>query len=250
MPNFYFVDSNIIMGYCNPEDTFHDVAIGFFNEKPSRQILLLFSIQEEYFRKIEDERTFFFNEIIRKIRTMDFPSLQSVIQRAQSKPKYKNNNFIKYLLSLFNKKKITHVTYTILHEIFREYSKNLREQFNNLTQNWIKKPHMKNHTTIFKDQIYLHYFNKLKSAKIHDLDAKHLALAAYEVRSRNRRNRYHQFYFYTNDKDWIRMGVDFNINIRNFNIIRIPYKKSARKGYNPFTNSFNIDKYEYLPDNL
>ncbi|HEC40050.1 hypothetical protein LCGC14_1175020 [marine sediment metagenome] len=249
MVNFYFVDSNIIMGYCNPEDTFHDVANGFFNEKPSRQILLLFSIQEEYLRKIEDERAFFYNEIIRKIKTNDFPTLQSVIQRVQSQQKFMNNNFIKFFLSLIKKKGITYVSFTILQDIFSEYSKNLRDQFNNLTQNWIKKPHMTDHTTIFKDKIFLHYFNKLIANHVHQLDARHLALAAYALRT-NRKNRNHQFYFYTNDKDWIKNALEIHINIRNFKIIRIPYSKSKSLGYNPLTKSFNVVKFKYFPDNI
>ena len=249
MATFYFIDSNIIMGYCNPEDTFHEVGKGFFKEKPSREMLLLFSIQEEYLRKIEDERAFFYNEIIRKIR-IDFPSLQRIIRIVQSKSKYKNNNFIKYILSILKQKGITHVSFTILQEVFSEYTKNLRDQFKNLTQNWIKRPYMKNHTMIFKDQIYLYYFNKLNATGIHPLDSKHLALASYEVRSRNRRNRNHQFYFYTNDKDWFQLRLDSHINIKNFKIIRIQYKKSNKRRYNQFTRSYNKINYEYIPDNL
>lgn len=249
MANFYFVDSNIIIGYCNPEDTFHEVGKGFFKEKPSRQTLLLFSIQEEYLRKIEDERAIFYNEIIRNIR-IDFPSLQRIIRRVQSKLKYKNNNFIKYILSILEQKSITHVSFTILHEVLSEYTKNLRDQFKNLTQNWIKRPFMKNHTTIFKDRIYLHYFNILRSTGLHTLDSKHLALASYEVRSRNRRNRNHQYFFYTNDKDWFQLRLESHINIKNFKIIRIQYRKSNKRRYNQFTRTYNKIKFEYIPDNL
>ena len=253
MPNFYFVDSNIIMGYCNPKDYLYDVAKAFFNEKHSRQMFLLFSVREEFIRKIEDERTFFFTEFIRPINTMDFPKLQRIIQKAQSNPKYQNNKFLEYILSLFKNRNITHVSYTDLQEVFSEYNKNLKKEFDTLTQNWIKRPYMKNHTTIFQDRIYLNYYNNLRKVSIHFYDAKHLALAGYEVRARNRRNREHQYFFYTDDRGILNKNLGSIIKLPNFFIKKIPYKEDYRLRRDPKTgrNTIKIiDRRIYEPNGL
>jgi len=250
MTNFYFIDSNIIIGYCNPLDIFHDVSVEFFREKDKYHTFLLFSVQEEFYRKMEYEKNKFLTNILGRHSLLRFPKLQKIINKKQNIPIIQQSNFLKYIVHLFQKNKITEISYTKIIEVFDEYKHVLRSRFNNLIGNWIKKPYMNQHHIIYKDRDYLFYYNLL-SPYIHRLDAVHLSLACYEVRRRNRRNRSHEYYFYTNDSDWLYKNLNSKINIRNFTIKRINYRKNpTQKGFNPLTNSFNLDVYEYIPDNL
>lgn len=249
MVNFYFADSNIIIGCCNPLDPFHNVAIDFFKEKDRHRTLLLFSIQEEFYRKLEYEKIDFLTKILGSYLLLSFPKIQRIIRKPHLQSIILKSNFIRYIFYLFEKHKITEISYTSIIDIFEEYKQVLRSSFNNLIKNWIKKPHMDQHDIIYKDSIYLMYYNKLLSL-VHRLDASHLALACFEVRRRNRKNRYHVYYFYTNDKEWIAKNLESHIKIKNFHIKLIPYRKTQQKVYNPITKSFNLDKFEYIPDGL
>ncbi|MHA1285513.1 MAG: hypothetical protein ACTSQP_23660 [Promethearchaeota archaeon] len=249
MVHFYFIDSNIIMGYCNPLDKFHDVANAFFSEKEDRRTFLLFSIQQEFNKKILKEINDFTSLMFQTSGKLTFPRLEDIIRKRINDSKFQNQSFLKYILNLFKKNQIDLITPTSLLKIQIQYIETLYSRFNTLVKNWIKRPHMDQHQLIFKDNVFLHYYDELQKY-IHEEDAKHLSLACYEVRLRNRRNREHEYYFYTNDQEWIYKNLESIIKIKNFHIKKILYRKSSKKGFNVFTQSFNIDLYEYIPDNL
>ena len=247
MTNFYFIDTNLIIGYCNPLDRLYDVTIQFFKDKKDRNTFLLFTVQEEFYKKLIKEQYNFINKVLGYHTQLTFPELKNVIQKRKKSPKFKDMNFLKYILKLFLDNKIKIITYSSCMEIFNQYYQKLKLRFDNLVKNWIKKPHMLDHQLIYHDKIYIHYLDILKN-HIHDPDRKHLALACYEVKLRNLRNRDHNYFFYTDDQDWIDNKLETCINIKNLFIKKISYEKTGSKKFNPFTKKFDIDLLKYIPN--
>ena len=246
MPNFYFVDTNLLIGGCIPFDYLHDACVSFFEEKEKRRTFLLFSVEAEFFKKIQAEMISFSSMVGPALRDT-IVDLSRLIKRKERLPHHEELNFLKYIFHLCKTNEIKELSHASLIEIKMAYFRTLKEDFDVLTHNWIKHPHMIGHPTLLNDKIYRTHYLRLKK-EIHEVDTRHLALAALEVEKRNRKHKGHHYFFYTNDKEWIEKDLESKINIPNLKIKRIKYEDKL--GYNPETGSFNLKKIHYVSDGL
>ncbi|MGQ4874599.1 MAG: hypothetical protein ACP6IY_11075 [Promethearchaeia archaeon] len=249
MVNFYFIDTGIIIGYCNEYDYLHEVSTAFFNEKNSRNCILLFSVHEEFIKKIYKELNEFEIRVSSLIQIYNGISLRRLRDKLSRKTNFYRENFLRLFLMWFYNKGITFIEKKDLDLMINDCRKIFLDEFDSLTQNWIKSPPKKNQMTIFSDNDYISYKNSLLSIPIDDYDKRHLCLAAYYVTKKNKeRNHNHTYYFYSDDGKWFNYNLDNILNVRNLEILRIPKKKSKSLLFNPFSNSFDIQKWNYLPD--
>lgn len=253
MTNFCFIDTNIIIGYCNQFDYLHEVAIDFFKDKRKKNIpiFLLFSVQEEFYSKIQKEAENFISLLKPELHYVisDLDDLKS------KNPILEYNKFFKFIINLLQDKKLENISFSDAQLCFLEVIQKLRKRFDELVGNWIKRPFKKQYVTVLNDDIYKYYYNKLDNIgnKIHKPDTIHLALASYEVRKRNIKRKDHQYTFYTDDKNWINYDLESVIRIPNFKIKRITYREDTKLEFDQKTQSFSrkkIIKRIYIPDNL
>ncbi|MHA1659058.1 MAG: hypothetical protein ACTSUT_08060 [Promethearchaeota archaeon] len=261
MQLYFFIDTSLIIGYCNPSDRLHEVCVSFFRDleglyphgRPNVPIFLLYSIQIEYRYKVQKV----YDEFIARVKPFlmrgshNERSLKEIEKHVLGA---KTEQFDKYIIILFKEKNIRIVNIINLISILNSFHRILLKNFSDFTQKWIKRPLVRVFPKTRNDPIYNTYFNLIKS-HIHYPDSEHLALAAHEVCNRNthRGTQNYEYGFYTDDNEWIRNGLEGKINILNFKIKKIQYKEKYKLGFNKNTQSFNLKKViglEYLPGHL
>lgn len=260
MQLYFFIDTSLIIGYCNPSDRLHEVCLSFFKDLErfylqgsNIPIFLLYSIQREYRYKIQKV----YDEFIARVKPFlrkgshnerSLRDIEKHVLGAQTE------QFDKYIITLFKEKNIRTVNITNLFSILKSFYRILLKRFLDFTQKWIKRPLVRPYRQTKNDPIYKKYFNLIKN-HIHHPDSEHLALAAHEVYNRNahRGPQNYGYRFYTDDNEWFRNGLEGKINILNFKIKKIQYRNKYRFGFNNITQSFNLKKViglEYLPGKL
>lgn len=257
MANYCFIDTNLIIGYCNPSDRLNSISRDFFSElKPHYRtgkkysIFLLYSIQKEFRFKIQKV----FNDFLTLIK----PFLISGSNHKRTIDEIKgylskrhNDNFYNYVIGLMKEHNLNIVGVSDLFKISNKFYIQSLKCFRILTESWILRPSYKDYHAVLNKSSYLNFKNKLEGF-IHVEDQEHIALAAYEVDYRNTRGRESDalYTFYTDDSEWTINNLNSKININNFTIKRIIYEKLPSLGYNPLTDSFNLHRYKYIPGNL
>lgn len=247
MPRFYFLDTNIIIGYCNSFDRLHPVAIPFINSITNkRTIFLLLSVEKEYYRKIRKIRINFEKKIFREFRKDNELELQEIKQKFLSIPNNKDYYFEKFIFENYEKKGISNINHGNLMKILSAFISQMRYNFKQLINHWIVRPRAEVYQTILSDPLYLQYFNRIRNY-LHFEDCRHLALAIYIIKNRARG---HEYFFYTDDDEFINNHLEQIVNIPNLRIKKIQYKKESRMAYNPDTKSFSIKKkvLKFIPD--
>lgn len=267
MQLYFFIDTSLIIGYCNPSDRLHEVCLTFFKDLErlyshgsNIPIFLLYSIQCEYRYKIQKV----YDEFIARVKPFlmggshNERSLRDIKRHVLGA---KTEQFDKYIITLFKEKNIKIVNITNLFSILKSFNRILLKNFSVFTKKWIKRPLIspycqRKNDPIYKtknDPIYKKYLTLIKK-HIHHPDSEHLALAAHEVCDRNARRgpQNYRYRFYTDDNGWIRNGLEGKINILNFKIKKIQYREKDWLGFNKNTKSFNLKKVvlEYLPGKL
>jgi len=250
MPNFYFIDTNLIFSYCNPFDSLNQISIDFFQDKDPYHTFLLFSVQEEFYRKVQDVVNQFSRVIRPLVRTSLIPFKR--LEKGVRKNTILNNTSLTDLfLNGFTVRNIKEISHTGFNEEIQQFNAYIRQEFNTLIIHWIKRPHMSQYATVLNTKMFNTYNIKLKRYTHFD-DAKHLALASYEVRQQNKIKSNRNYFFYTYDKDWILKDLETKINISNLNIKIVPIKEITSLPYNKNTKRFErtIIGRKYISDGL
>jgi len=211
MARFFFIDTNLILGYCNFLDRFHFLAIDLLdtlNINWSKYIILLSSIEKEFNFKIQKE----IDTFERKLDT--FFERDTYMLTTIKEEWGPLNNFDKYIFNLFTKAHLEQIDYTDFFKISLKYYRELSIEFDKLTKDWIKRPNIDERSIVNNTKIYKKYFKKV-SKLIHYPDNKHITLAIYEVL--RKRSIEHEYLFYTMDNSW--MGLDIKIGVKNFRIL-------------------------------
>ncbi|MFX1392649.1 MAG: hypothetical protein ACFFAH_03660 [Promethearchaeota archaeon] len=209
MTRFFFIDTSLILGYCNFLDYHHQISkdlLDMLNQGWARYIFLLFSIEMEFNRKIQDEIASFSSKL-EKFLNNNICKLQEI----------KNgwgmlNNFEKYIFDIFGKESLEEIDQSDFLGISLKYYDGLNTRFNKLTKDWIKRPRANDYYFIKNTLLFKRYSKKILKY-IHHPDSEHITLAICEVLDRDPD---HEFIFYTKDNDWI--GLDNVIGLKNFRI--------------------------------
>lgn len=247
MARFYFIDSNIILGYCNPYDRLHLVTVPFFNAiSNKRHIFLLHSIEKEYYRKIRHIRIDFEKKITRKLKQIDELSTEDVKCEFLTNPNTRSYNFEKYIFELFKEDNITTITYSSMMKPLSKFISRMRYEFRMLTAHWIVRPKAKDYPTTILESRYLFYKNKI-GLYLHSPDDEHLSLAAFFVENRSGP---HDYFFYTDDNLYLLNNLEAIVNIEGFKIKKIKYNVLVWLVRDPNTgrNTIRREELEFVPD--
>jgi predicted nucleic acid-binding protein len=247
LPRFYFLDTNIILGYCNSFDRLHPVAEPFIDSITNkRTIFLLLSVEKEYYRKIRKIRIGFEKKMLRAFRINKELELQETKTKFLSDPDNKNISFETFIFETYERRGITHINYGNLMKILSAFISQMRYNFKQLINHWIVRPRAEDYQTVLSDPLYLQYFNQIRNY-LHFDDCKHLALAIYIIKNRPGD---HEYFFYTDDDEFIDNHLEQRVSLPNLRIKKILYKKETRMGYSDETKSFSIKKevLKFIPD--
>ncbi|MBA7604659.1 hypothetical protein ES703_11785 [subsurface metagenome] len=252
MTDFFFLDSNIIFGYCNPSDRLFPVIKPFYNTiKNENNIFLLLSVEKEFYRKIRNIFDFFQRKVSRYLRGGKKPQISKIKSTILDAPGNTMYFFERFIFDLFDKKGITQLSYGNMMKVLIDFNNSMRGCFKTFTNHWIKRPSANDYQTVIDDTIFSNY-REIIGDLLHFPDNLHLALAAYYVTIRNLKNDSHNYVFYTDDRQFIYNNLEQVINIANLKIKKINYKKKSQLHYNPSSKSFDIpnDVLEFIPDKL
>lgn len=247
MPRFYFVDTNIVLGRCNPFDRLHPITIPFFDAiLNKRAIFLLHSVEKEFYRKIRITRITFEQKIVKKLQRETKPNLEDVKHEFLNDPDNKEYQFEKYIFDLMEKDNIETVSYSSMMKPLSKFISTMRFNFKKLINHWIVRPKANNYQTILSDPQYIMFINKIGDL-LHYPDKRHLALAGFVALNRNGS---HEYLFYTDDNQFIYNNLERVINLPKFRIKKIQYQVLTSLSLNPKTGRFSIkkEKLEFVPD--
>lgn len=250
MTDFFFIDSNIIFGYCNPYDRLFPVIKPFYNTiKNENNIFLLFSVEKEFYRKIRNVFDSFRRKTSRYIRGGSKPQISTVKSKLLEAPENTMFFFEQFIFDLFEKKRITQFSYSNMMRVLIDFNNSMRNCFKTFTNHWIKRPSANDYETVIQDINFRNY-REIIGELLHYPDNLHLALAAYYVTIRNLKNDSHNYIFYTDDRQFIYNNLEQVLNIPNLQIKKINYQRKAHLCYNPRTGSFENSKEEliFIPD--
>lgn len=250
MTDFFFLDSNIIFGYCNPYDRLFPVIKPFYNTITNKNnIFLLLSVEKEFYRKIRNIFGFFKRKVSRYMKGGKKPLISTVKSKLLEAPENTMFFFERFIFDLFDKKHITQLSYGNMMKVLTDFNSIMRSCFKTLTSHWIKRPSANDYQTVIDDTIFINY-RQMIGDLLHYPDNLHLALAAYYVNIRNVKNDSHNYIFYTDDNQFIYNDLEQVLNISNLKIRKINYERKAHLSYNPRSGRFDNAKEElkFIPD--
>jgi len=240
MDRFYFIDTNLILGYCNFLDKFHNLSkdlLDPLNQMYSKFIYLLYTVEMEFNKKIQFE----INEFMQKINNYLTNNISNITEIKQTWGKL--NNFEKYIFNLLEQEKLVEVCHSDILKISSKYLHKLRKSFDTLTKEWIKRPRVEEYSLILRTKVYLAYYNKI-SRLIHYPDSLHITLAVHETIKKDPKATLHKFIFYTADTEWSR--INSIIEISNFRI-KIVFTKDIIIGHKSILK-YVLTTYNYLQE--
>lgn len=249
MADFFFLDSNIIFGYCNPCDRLFPVIKPFYNTITHKNnIFLLLSIEKEFYRKIRNIFDSFRRKVSKYLKRGQKPQISAIKSTLLGDPRNTMYSFDLLIFDLFDKKRITQLSYSNMIRILIDFNNSMRSCFKTFTNHWIKRPRANDYETVIQDTIYRKYIQMIGTL-LHYPDNLHLALTAYYVTIRNLKNNTHNYTFYTDDRSFFNNNLEQVINIPNFKIMKINYEKRRSLLYNSSTGWFDIpnEKLIFIP---
>ena len=252
MTDFFFIDSNIIFGYCNPYDRLFPVIKPFYNTiRNKNNIFLLFSVEKEFYRKIRNIFDSFKRKTSRYIKGGSKPQISKIKSKLLEDPENTMFFFEQFIFDLFDKKGITQFSYSNMMRVLIDFNNSMRNCFKTFTNHWIKRPSANDYETVIQDTIFRNFIQTIGTL-LHFPDNLHLALAAYYVNIRNLKNDTHNYIFYTDDSQFIYNNLEQVLNIPNLKIKKINYQRKAHLSYNPHSGQFDNPKEEliFIPDKL
>lgn len=242
MPRFYFIDTNIILGHCNPLDRLHPVTSQFFKAiSNKRHIFLLYSVEKEYYKKVRTIRVEFEKKIFKKLRNGAEPNLIDIKEEFLNVKENKNYYFEKYIFEIFKNERIENLSYKEVNKGLSRFISNMRHNFKQLIEHWIVRPKANDYEPTKSDPEFIKYRNRI-GYLLHYPDDLHLALTAYVVVNRSPQ---HDYIFYTDDNQYIYNNLERRLNLPNLRIKKLPYKISTRLRYSSETESLSI-KEEFI----
>jgi len=242
LADFFFLDSNIIFGYCNPYDRLYPVIKPFYNKIANKSnIFLLLSIEKEFYRKIRNIFDIFKRKVSKYLKGGNKPQINFIQSKLAKDPHNAMYFFEQYVFDLFDKNRITQLSYSNMMKVLSIFNNDMRNCFKTLITHWIKRPRANDYETVIHDTIYSKYI-KMIGNLLHYPDNLHLALAAYYVETRNLKSNQHNYIFYTDDQRFLTNNLEQVINISNLKIKKIPYEKRRELLYNSSTRRFDIPK--------
>jgi len=246
LTDFFFLDSNIIFGYCNPSDRLFPVSKPFYKAiKNKNNIFLLLSIEKEYYRKIRNIYDSFQRKVSRHLRGGKKPQISMIKSKLLEAPGNTDYTFELFIFDLFDKNSITQLSYSNMMKILIDFNNRMRDCFKNLTNHWIKRPRANDYQIVIHDTIFSNYI-QIIGTLLHYPDNVHLALAAYYVTIRNLKNASHNYTFYTDDRSFVNNNLEQAIYLPNLKIRRINYRIQRKLLYNSSTGKFDIPKEELI----
>ncbi len=244
MADFFFLDSNIIFGYCNPYDRLFPVIKPFYNTIVNKNnIFLLLSIEKEFYKKIRNIFDVFQRKVSRYLKGGNKPQISTIKSKLAGDPGNTMFSFEQFIFDLFDKNRITQLSYSNMMKILIDFNKSMRSCFKTLITHWIKRPRANDYETVIHDTIFSNYIQMIGNL-LHYPDNVHLALAAYYVNIRNLKNTSHNYTFYTDDRSFFNNNLEQVINIPNLKIKKVNYEKQSKLLYNSTTGRFDIPKEE------
>ena len=250
MTDFFFLDSNIIFGYCNPSDRLFPVIKPFYNTIINKNnIFLLLSVEKEFYRKVRSIFDSFQRKVSKYLKGGKKPQISTIKAKLLGASENTISSFEQFIFDLFDKKRITQLSYGNMMNVLVDFNNSMRSCFKNFTNHWIKRPRANDYETVIHDSIFSNYIQRIGTL-LHFPDNLHLALAAYYVTIRNLKNDSHNYTFYTDDGQFIYNNLEQVLNIPNLKIKKINYQRKAHLSYNPHSGSFDIPKEEliFIPD--
>lgn len=211
-----FIDTNILISYCNPLERFHDQAVEFINSCPT-PIYLITTIREEFMKRVQDS-VYNVLELInyrglRLTQGLQINRFRQILRR-----ELRGEGFLDLIIDHFNSyiatSHTTNINYSITSRFLIEFPNSLTDCIKNLTESWIEIPIDLNLYRRFPFRNYENFIRKY----IHYPDVIHICIGIHESQMRN--NRSNNYTFYTNDQSWqhIPLGTysNFNIELTNF----------------------------------
>jgi hypothetical protein len=212
-----FIDTNILISYCNPFDRFHVQAVEFINSRCPTPIYLITTIREEFMKRVQDSVYNLLDRInYRGLRLTQGLQFNRFMQRLRRE--LRGEGFLELIISHFNDYIATshtnNITYSMISRFLTEFPNSLINCIKNLTGSWIEIPNDLNLYHRFQFRNYENYIRNY----IHYPDVTHICIGIHESQMRN--NQRINYTFYTNDHSWqhIPLGSyrNFNIELTNF----------------------------------
>ena len=118
MADFFFLDSNIIFGYCNPCDRLFPIIKPFYNTITHKNnIFLLLSVEKEFYRKVRNIFDAFQRKVSRYLKNGKKPQISTIKSKLLGDPRNIKNSFEQFIFDLFDKKRITQLSYSNIMKI-------------------------------------------------------------------------------------------------------------------------------------
>ena len=246
MADFFFLDSNIIFGYCNPCDRLFPVIKPFYDTITHKNnIFLLLSVEKEFYRKVRNIFDVFQRKVSRYLRNGKKPQISTIRSKLLGNQGNIKYSFEQFIFDLFDKNRITKLSYSNMMKILIDFNNSMRSCFKIFTTHWIKRPRANDYETVIHDTIFSNYI-QIIGTLLHYPDNVHLALAAYYVNIRNLKHSSHNYTFYTDDRSFFNYNLEQVINIPNLKIKRIAYEKRRKLLYNSSTERFDIPQEDLI----
>lgn len=211
----YFIDTNVLISYCDPHGRFHTQAVEFMN-KLAGSIYLITTIREEFMKIVFDsvhEVSKLANYVINIGSALSF---KKFIERM--KRELHHVGLLDYMVSFFNSyhstAAVSSVTYELVMRFVIEFPTFLVNCFSTLTEAWEEIP---NDLNIYFRNPYRRYENHVRK-HAHYPDVTHICIGIYE--SQLRSNRRNDYVFFTNDHSWQDIPLD---SYANFRIELVPF---------------------------
>jgi len=211
-----FIDTNILIYYCNPLDRFHSQAVEFIGRCPT-PIYLITTIREEFMKRIQDSVYNVLDLInyrgLNLTRGLQINRFNQILRR-----ELRGEGFLDLIIDHFNNYMLTshtsNINYSIISRFLMEFPNNLTDCIKNLTASWIEIP---NDLNLYHRFPFRNCENFIRRY-IHYPDSIHICIGIHESQLRN--NRANNFTFYTNDQSWQYIPLDsynnFSIELTNF----------------------------------
>lgn len=211
-----FIDTNILISYCNPLDRFHNQAVEFIKRCPT-PIYLITTIREEFLKRLQDSVYNVLDLVkYRRIKLtygVRFNRFEDILNR-----ELRDDGFLRLIITYFkdyiSASHTSDITYSIITKFLIEFPNTLTECIKNLTESWMEIP---NDLNIYRRFPFTKYESLIRK-NIHYPDVTHICIGIHESQMRN--NQSNNYTFYTNDRSWQHIPLDsynnFHIELTNF----------------------------------
>lgn len=203
--SFYFIDTGIIVGWCNTFDRLHDKCVELIKSLNPSSNYLLYSVQVEYRNKIQEIQDTFLNNVTPIFKSESTISIEDL---QQNYPKNtRNENFDASIIHRLKSMKLEEISINDILAVVKGIYFELLNRYKKLTKSWIRKPSWYGYETVINTEDYKKFYELAKTC-VHATDREHLALAMYIIKQRSRVDKPFNFIFFTTDKKWLKRNIE------------------------------------------